>query len=120
MKRQKAQQLLLRWYEQLVFCYEKELTPAEKAYRPAVERKQAAKPRTTRNFRTLVAFLDTPTLDVARAAGARYELSIWNSGEVASAEGAQLRNGKLLVQIRAGDSELNLHEKSTLHFNGKR
>src|SRR5258705_13535944 len=42
---------------------------------------------------------DAVTLDVAGAAGSQYELSIWNPATVASVDGAQLRDGKLLVQI---------------------
>jgi len=36
--KRRAQQLLLNWYEQLVFCYERELALAEKAELEAWER----------------------------------------------------------------------------------
>jgi HSP20 family molecular chaperone IbpA len=58
-------------------------------------------------------------LHVAGAAGSQYELSIWNPATVASVDGAQLRNGKLLVQIPSSDSDPYTHKKITIHFVGR-
>ncbi len=62
---------------------------------------------------------DAVTFDVAGAAGSHNELSIWNPGEITSAEGAQLSEGKLLVEIPASDSGPYPHQKFTLYFHGR-
>jgi hypothetical protein len=63
---------------------------------------------------------DALTLDVAGVAGARYELAIWNPGQVASVDGAELKHGNLLVQTPANSSELYPREKITIHFAAKK
>jgi glycogen debranching enzyme len=62
---------------------------------------------------------DVLTLDVSGAAGLRYELSIWNPGTIASVDGAELKTGKLQVQIPSSDSDPYPHKKITVHFVGR-
>ena len=56
------------------------------------------------------------TLDVAGVAGARYELAIWNPAQVASVDGAEVKDGNLLVHIPANSAAGYLREKITIHF----
>lgn len=62
---------------------------------------------------------DVLTLDVAGFAGARYELAIWNPGQIASVDGAELKHGDLFVRTPANSSELYSREKITIHFAAK-
>jgi glycogen debranching enzyme len=59
---------------------------------------------------------DALTLEVAGRRGAHYELAIWNPGQIASVDGGELRNSKLLVQIPAHGAEDYPREKITFHF----
>ena len=59
---------------------------------------------------------DEESLEFAGAAGARYELGLWNPGQIASVDGAEVRNGKLAVSIPANSSEAYPHQKVVIHF----
>ena len=59
---------------------------------------------------------DAESLEFAGAAGAHYELTVWNPGQIASVEGAEIRNGKLFVNIPSSSSETNPHQKVVIHF----
>jgi hypothetical protein len=59
---------------------------------------------------------DALTLDVAGTAGHAYELDVWNPGNIGSAEGARLENGKLLIQFPPDASEAYIRKQVTLHF----
>jgi glycogen debranching enzyme len=59
---------------------------------------------------------DALTMEFAGASGARYELALWNPGEVRGVEGGELKEGKLLIQMPAGGSESVPHKKITIHF----
>ncbi len=63
---------------------------------------------------------DALTLDVAGFAGARYELAIWNPGQIASVDGAELKHGNLFVRTPANSSELYPREKITIYFAAKK
>ena len=56
------------------------------------------------------------SLEFAGAAGARYELTVWNAGQIASVDGAEIRNGKLVVNIPSSSSEPNPRQKVVIHF----
>jgi hypothetical protein len=59
---------------------------------------------------------DEESLEFAGAAGARYELAVWNPGQIASADGAEIKNGKLVVSIPANSSDVYPHQKVLIHF----
>jgi glycogen debranching enzyme len=59
---------------------------------------------------------DEESLEFAGAAGARYELAVWNPGQIASADGAEIKNGKLVVSIPADSSDVYPHQKVLIHF----
>jgi len=61
---------------------------------------------------------DILTLDVTGAARTEYELTIWNPGQIASVDGAELKNGKLTVRIPASGTEAYPREKILVHFRG--
>ena len=63
---------------------------------------------------------DALTLEVAGAADTSYELPLWNAEQVISAEGAQLKDGKLNVQIPANKSDPYPQKPIVLHFSGRR
>ena len=59
---------------------------------------------------------DSEILEFAGAGGMRYELAVWNPGQIASVEGAEVTNGKLAVNIPASASEAYPHQKVVIHF----
>jgi len=59
---------------------------------------------------------DAESLEFAGAAGARYELTVWNPGQIASVDGAEIRNRKLVVNIPSSSSEANPRQKIVIHF----
>jgi glycogen debranching enzyme len=59
---------------------------------------------------------DELTLEVAGLAGSRYEVALWNPGQVVSVEGAKLDTGKLIVQLPPGASADYAQQKVTVHF----
>jgi len=69
---------------------------------------------------TWTASHDALTLDVAGFAGARYELAIWNPGQIASVDGAELKHANLFVRTPANSSELYPREKITIYFAAKK
>jgi glycogen debranching enzyme len=66
---------------------------------------------------------DQLTLEVSGAAGAEYELKLWNPGKVDRLEGAQLGRAPagqtLWIRIPPSDSEPYPHSKVVIHFSGK-
>ncbi|HET9305404.1 MAG TPA: hypothetical protein VFO46_05195 [Candidatus Sulfotelmatobacter sp.] len=57
------------------------------------------------------------TLDVSGRAGGRYELDVWNPGQVSSVEGAVLTKfGKLEIQIPEGSAESYMPQKIVIHL----
>ena len=59
---------------------------------------------------------DSETLEVAGAGGMRYELAVWNPGQIVSVDGAEIRNGKLAVNIPTSASEVYQKQKIVIHF----
>jgi len=56
-------------------------------------------------------------LDVSGLAGSRYDLDIWNPGQIASVDGAALtKTGKLQVQMLEGSTGSYVHQNVVLHF----
>jgi hypothetical protein len=60
---------------------------------------------------------------VSGLAGGRYELSVWNAGQIASVDGAKLfkaADGKanLIVELSKNGSEPNASGTITIHFAG--
>lgn len=57
------------------------------------------------------------TLEVSGLAGSRYELAVWNPGQISSVEGATLTKlGKLEVQMPRGVADSYLGQKIVIHF----
>ena len=59
---------------------------------------------------------DAESLEFAGAGGAHYELMVWNPGQIASVDGAEIRNGKLVVNIPASSTESYPRQKIVIHF----
>jgi hypothetical protein len=59
---------------------------------------------------------DEESLEFAGAAGRRYELVVWNAGQIASVDGAEIRNGELVVSIPENSSETYPHQKVVVRF----
>jgi hypothetical protein len=66
---------------------------------------------------------DQLTLEVSGAAGAEYELKLWNPGQIDKLEGAELGRAPagrtLWIRIPPSDSEPYPHSKVVIHFSGK-
>jgi hypothetical protein len=57
------------------------------------------------------------TLEVSGLAGSRYELGVWNSGQISSVEGAALsKNEKLQIQMPGAGSDSYVQQKIVIHF----
>jgi len=57
------------------------------------------------------------TLEVSGRAGSRYELGVWNAGQVSSVDGGTLtKSGKLEIQMPQGDPESYTSQSVILHF----
>jgi len=57
------------------------------------------------------------TLQVSGLAGARYELSVWNPGQISTVEGAVVTKlGKLQIQMPEGAADSYLQQKVLIHF----
>jgi glycogen debranching enzyme len=57
------------------------------------------------------------TLDVSGLAGRRYELGVWNPGQIGSVEGAVVTKlGKLEIQMPQGAPDAYVPEKVVIHF----
>jgi glycogen debranching enzyme len=63
---------------------------------------------------------DALALEVAGISGAKYQLALRNGGEIVSAEGAKIDQGKLLLEIPSGPSSDYTRETITLHFSKRR
>jgi hypothetical protein len=49
-------------------------------------------------------------------AAAEYELAVLNPGQIASVEGAELRDGKLVVKMASNPHEQIAAQKIVIHF----
>ena len=58
---------------------------------------------------------DTLTLNAVGAGGSNYQLGVWNPAQVASVDGAEIRNGKLVLSLPSG-SEAYPSKKIVIHF----
>jgi hypothetical protein len=57
------------------------------------------------------------TMGVSGRAGSRYELGVWNAGQVSSVDGGTLnRSGKLQIQMPQGEAESYTSQSLTIHF----
>lgn len=57
------------------------------------------------------------TLEVSGLAGSRYELGVWNPGQISSVDGAALTKlGKLAIQMSQGAPDSYLRQKVVIHF----
>ena len=57
------------------------------------------------------------TLEVSGRAGSRYELNVWNPGQITSVEGAVLTKlGKLEIQMPQGAADSYLQQTIAIHF----
>jgi hypothetical protein len=57
------------------------------------------------------------TLAVSGRSGIRYELGVWNAGEVSSVDGGTLnKSGKLEIQMPQGDPQSYTSQSVILHF----
>ena len=56
------------------------------------------------------------TLDVSGLAGGKYELNVWNPGQISTVEGADLKQGKLEIKMPATPAGSYLTQKMVLHF----
>jgi len=56
-------------------------------------------------------------MEVSGRAGSRYELGVWNAGQVSSVDGGTLtKSGKLEIQMPQGDPESYTSQSLVLHF----
>ena len=57
------------------------------------------------------------TIEVSGRAGSRYELGVWNPGQISAVEGAALNKaGKLEIQMAQGAGDSYLQQKVMIHF----
>jgi hypothetical protein len=59
---------------------------------------------------------DEESLEFAGAAGARYQLGVWDPAETFSVDGATIKDGKLVINIPASPSDTYPHQKVVIHF----
>jgi glycogen debranching enzyme len=59
---------------------------------------------------------DAESMEFAGAAGARFELALWNPGQIASVDGAEIKTGKLTINIPSSSSEAYSRQKVVIHF----
>jgi hypothetical protein len=56
-------------------------------------------------------------MEVSGRAGRRYELGVWNAGQVSSVDGGTLtKSGKLEIRMPQGESESYTSQSVTIHF----
>ena len=63
---------------------------------------------------------DALTLEAVGVRGAQYELSLWNPAQVASVDGAELKNGRLVVTFPSATNDVYSQQRITIHFAGGR
>jgi glycogen debranching enzyme len=56
------------------------------------------------------------TLEVSGLPGSRYELNVWNPGQIASVEGGELRLGKLEIRMPQAATDSYVQQKVVIHF----
>jgi glycogen debranching enzyme len=57
------------------------------------------------------------TMEVSGRAGSRYELGVWNAGQVSSVDGGTLtKSGKLEIQMPQGEAESYTSQSVIIHF----
>jgi glycogen debranching enzyme len=59
---------------------------------------------------------DAESLEFVGAAGAHYELAVWNPGQIASVDGAEIKTGKLTINMPSSASESYSRQKVVIHF----
>jgi hypothetical protein len=59
---------------------------------------------------------DELTLRMSGIAGSRYELDVWNSGQIRSVDGGKLESEKLVVTFPSGNSPTYVPHAVVLHF----
>ena len=59
---------------------------------------------------------DAESLEFAGTSGGRYELHVWNPGEIASVDGAEIRNGNLVVRLSSNPYVAYAPQKILIHF----
>lgn len=59
---------------------------------------------------------DAVTLQAEGAPGAQYELAVFNPRQIASVDGAELRDGKLVVKMTSNPHELYEPQQIVIHF----
>jgi hypothetical protein len=62
---------------------------------------------------------DSLSLELEGMSAAEYELAVWNPGQIASVEGAEVRNGKLVVRMSSNSHEAYTSQKIVIHFAGR-
>ena len=55
-------------------------------------------------------------LDVSGLAGSRYQLDVWNPGQIASVEGGELVQGKLELRMPPAATDSYVQQKVVIHF----
>jgi len=59
---------------------------------------------------------DVLTLQAEGLPGAQYELALWNPGQIASVDGAEVRDGKLSLRMPSNASSTYAQKKIEIHF----
>src|SRR5437016_458929 len=59
---------------------------------------------------------DALTLEVAGFFGSQYQLPLWNAGQIASVDGAILKDGNLVIKFPSDTPEAYSPQKVTIHF----
>src|SRR5579864_2508355 len=61
---------------------------------------------------------DALTLEVAGFSGSQYQVPVWDAGQIASIDGAELEGGRMVVKFSSEASDAYAREKITIHFVG--
>jgi hypothetical protein len=56
------------------------------------------------------------TLEVSGLSGSRYQLDVWNPGQISSVEGGELVKGKLEIQMPQAAPDSYVQQKVMIHF----
>jgi hypothetical protein len=59
---------------------------------------------------------DSLVLGLAGFAGSQYQLPLWNAGQIASVEGAVLKDGNLVIKFPSDTPEVYSQQTVTIHF----
>ena len=61
---------------------------------------------------------DTLTLEVAGVSGSQYQLPVLGASQIASIDGAELEDGRMVVKFSSDASDVYVRKKITIHFVG--